>query len=201
MLRLAACVLFLLCAGASSPIAGASADSKSDLSTDFRLSYNDTIDFQANVFASFNSAPYFIFFEVYDLLLNYDIATGEPTPRTRRRTSTRSRRTSKTITYYLRKGLRWSDGQPLTSADVVFSFDMAPYSNVNGDYTTNVASVKALSPTVVQLKMKKYDARILSAYVADRARSTSGTRCRRTRSPSSTRAARWSAAGRSTSSR
>jgi peptide/nickel transport system substrate-binding protein len=165
MLRLAACVLFLLCAGASSPIADASADSKSDLSTDFRLSYNDTIDYQANVFASFNGAPYFIFFEVYDLLLNYDIDTGEPSTTyspTKRYTMSKDKTT---ITYYLRPGLRWSDGKPLTSADVVFSYDMAPYSNVNGDYTTNVASVKALSPTVVQLKMKKYDARILSAYV------------------------------------
>ncbi len=165
MLRLTACLLFLLCAGASSPLTGASADSTSDLSTDFRLSYNDTIDYQANVFASFNSTPYFIFTEVYDLLLNYRISDGGPdTKNSPARKYTQSK-DGKTITYYLRKGLRWSDGKPLTSADVVFSFDMAPYSNVNGDYTTNIASVKALSPTVVQLKLKKYDARILSAFV------------------------------------
>ena len=135
MLRLTVCLLFLLCAGASSPLTSASGDSTSDLSTDFRLSYNDTIDYQANVFASFNSTPYFIFTEVYDLLLNYRISDGGPDTKNSPAYKYTQSKDGKTITYYLRKGLRWSDGKPLTSADVVFSFDMAPYSNVNGDYT------------------------------------------------------------------
>ena len=44
------------------PSAGASADSTSDLSTDCRLAYNDTIDYQANIFGAFDSTPYFIFY-------------------------------------------------------------------------------------------------------------------------------------------
>ena len=53
----------------------------------------------------------------------------------------------------------------MTSDDLVFSYEAAPYSNVNGDYTRNVKSIKALSPTVVQLKLNRYNARILSVFV------------------------------------
>ena len=86
-----------------------------------RVSFDSNIDFQANVFASFNSSPYFIFTEVYDLLLNYRISDGGPDPRNSPAHKYTISRTAH-HTYYLRKGLRWSDGKPRSpSADVVFS--------------------------------------------------------------------------------
>ncbi len=35
-------------------------------STDWKMAFSDAIDFQSNIFASFDSTPYFIFTEVYD---------------------------------------------------------------------------------------------------------------------------------------
>ena len=176
LLRLVTAVMLLAAVAAAGQAAPASAGSttsdstskpapKKTLSTDWRLAFNDAIDYQANVFASYDSTPYFIFTEVYDTLLNYDIKTGAPDLKNSPAYKYTVSPDGLTITYYLRSGLRWSDGKPMTADDVVFSYEAASHSNVNSDYTTNMKSIKALSPTVVQLKLKRYDARILSAYV------------------------------------
>lgn len=52
---------------------------------------------------------------------------------------------AKTITYTLKKGLMWSDGKPLTSADVLFTFNRAADPKTTGGYSsylTGVAGVK-----------------------------------------------------------
>jgi peptide/nickel transport system substrate-binding protein len=176
LLRLVTVVMLLAvvtAAGQAAPASAGSATSdstsksgpKKTLSTDWRLAFNDAIDYQSNVFASYDSTPYFIFTEVYDTLLNYDIKTGAPDLKNSPAYKYTVSPDGLTITYYLRSGLRWSDGKPMTADDVVFSYEAASHSNVNSDYTTNMKSIKALSPTVVQLKLRRYDARILSAYV------------------------------------
>ena len=55
-----------------------------------------------------------------------------------------------TYTFTLRKGVNWSDGKPLTSDDVVFTYNLmldpaykAVRSPYRGDLETNVASVQA----------------------------------------------------------
>ena len=68
------------------------------------VSYNDAIDYQANVFASYNSTPYFIFTEVYDPPLNYDTKTGAPDPKNSPAYKYTVSPDGKTITYYLRRG-------------------------------------------------------------------------------------------------
>ena len=78
---------------ASSDTSASTGASSSDLSTDFRMGYVDDIDFQANIFASYNSTPYFMFTEVYDLLLNYNVPTGAPDLKNSPATSTRCPRT------------------------------------------------------------------------------------------------------------
>jgi peptide/nickel transport system substrate-binding protein len=152
--------LALLGTSASPSVVGAG-----EKSTDWRIAYTDSIDFQGNVFASFNSAPYFIFTEVYDTLINYKIKDGTADLQNSPALSYTVSKDHLTITYRLRPGMRWSDGKPFTADDVVFSFEHAADSNVNGTYTGNLAGVKALGRTVVQLKLKRFDARILSAYV------------------------------------
>ncbi len=156
----------MLVVGASAPAAtAADKHSDSDLSTDWRVAFNDDIDYQANIFASFDTTPYFIFTEVYDTLLNYDIPTGAPDLKHSPATSYHESKDGLTITYHLRPGMRWSDGKPFTSADVAFSFRLAPHSIVNSDYTTNVKSVNDPTPTTFVIHMKKPDARILTAFV------------------------------------
>ena len=62
----------------------------------------------------------------------------------------------KSITYELRPGLKWSDGQPLTSSDVKYTIDLmlknAALDTVGVGET--VASVEAPSPTEVRINLK-----------------------------------------------
>lgn len=57
---------------------------------------------------------------LFDPLLFTDPWTGKPIPRLAKSVETSSDKKSYTIT--LRKGLKWSDGHPLTADDVVFTF-------------------------------------------------------------------------------
>jgi peptide/nickel transport system substrate-binding protein len=134
-------------------------------STDWRIAYVDSIDFQANVFASFNGAPYFIFTHVYDTVLNFNLKDGSPDTENSPATSYKQSKDGLTITYELRPNMRWSDGKPFTAEDVVWSFEHSKDSNVNSTYTENMESITAVSPTTVRIRMRRPDARILSAYV------------------------------------
>lgn len=63
----------------------------------------------------------------------------------------------KTLTFDLRKGVKWTDGTPLTSADVVFSFDLMkkyPSLNTNGD---TFSSVRAEGPYKVVFSFANAD--------------------------------------------
>jgi peptide/nickel transport system substrate-binding protein len=145
--------------------AAPSAAGGAEKSTDLRVGYTDSIDFQANVFASFNGAPYFIFTHVYDLLLNGAIKDLSPDLQNSPTTAYTKSKDGLTITYTLRPNMRWSDGQPFTADDVVWSYEHAKDSNVNSTYTENMKSITALSPTRVRIEMNRPDARILTAFV------------------------------------
>ncbi|HEV7308418.1 ABC transporter substrate-binding protein [Ensifer sp.] len=65
----------------------------------------------------------------------------------------------KSITYTLRDGVKWSDGKPLTSADMKFTLEMMlknPAVDTVGVGET-VASVEAPSPTEVKINLKDVD--------------------------------------------
>jgi peptide/nickel transport system substrate-binding protein len=65
-------------------------------------------------------------------------------------------RDGRTVTYHLRRGVRWQDGAPFDARDVVFSFAAAmnPRNNVP-DRTgfDHVAAVRALDPYTVQVRL------------------------------------------------
>jgi hypothetical protein len=73
MLILATALVVCALAGPAVSPQSAAAGEKS---TDWRMAFSDAVDFQANVFASFDATPYFIFTEVYDTLLNYNLKDG-----------------------------------------------------------------------------------------------------------------------------
>ena len=47
-----------------------------------------------------------------------------------------------TWTMKLREGLKWSDGEPLTNEDVIFTVELIKNPNVNTSYSSNLANVK-----------------------------------------------------------
>ncbi len=62
-------------------------------------------------------------------------------------------------TFKLVDGLKWTDGKPLTAADVAWTFNLIMTNDVagtaNGSLVTNFASVTAPDPTTVVIKTKK----------------------------------------------
>ncbi|WP_426127351.1 ABC transporter substrate-binding protein [Pararhizobium sp. PWRC1-1] len=65
----------------------------------------------------------------------------------------------KSITYTLRDGIKWSDGKPLTSADMKFTLDMMLKNSAvdTAGVGQSVASVEAPSPTEVKINLKDVD--------------------------------------------
>ena len=75
------------------------------------------------------------------------------------RRATNSADDLKSITYTLRDGVKWSDGQPLTSADMKFTLELMlknPAVDIVG-VGESVASVEAPSPTEVKITLKDVD--------------------------------------------
>lgn len=72
-----------------------------------------------------------------------------------------------TITYKLKSGLTWSDGDPVTSADVKFTWDliMDPANKVNSQSGYNqIASIDTPDDTTVVIKFKQLYAAALSLF-------------------------------------
>ena len=75
---------------------------------------------------------------------------------------------NKTLTLDIRKGVTWSDGKPLTSADVVYSLTAGKQNKVMDlvGYTkpdSNIASVSASGPYKVVIKLKTVDSQFIAA--------------------------------------
>ncbi len=74
-----------------------------------------------------------------------------------------------TITYRLRKNVKWQDGAPLTARDVVFSYDavMNPRNNVpSRDGYGEIRRVQAVNDYTVRVTLKRPYAPILSWFLA-----------------------------------
>jgi peptide/nickel transport system substrate-binding protein len=77
-------------------------------------------------------------------------------------------RDGKTITYHLRRGVKWQDGEPLTARDVVFTYQaiMNPKNNIQGQLGyINIASVVAPDDYTVVVHMKRVDSEIVALFM------------------------------------
>ena len=65
----------------------------------------------------------------------------------------------KTFIFYLHKGLKWSDGKPLTASDVKFSLDAYKDPSYGGihriSYFENMDSAEVIDDWTIQFKVKK----------------------------------------------
>ena len=110
---------------------------------DYRVGFAQPID-TLNPFQAYSSPTYFIYNGVYDLLVNFDTATGEPDPEHSLAESWDTSTDGKVWTYHLRDGVKWADGQPFTSEDVRWTFQtVIDTQNVLQGYLAGVTKVEA----------------------------------------------------------
>lgn len=109
-----------------------------------------------NLFAGPNT-DYDTLANIYPILVDYDLETVEPTPGFA--TSWERSAEGLTWTFRTRQDVRWSDGEPLTAADVEFTFDTlikyqdGPTANY-ADFVKEIDSVDAPDANTLVMKMK-----------------------------------------------
>jgi len=113
-----------------------------------------------NPFVGLTSVDFEVYGLIYDNLMDYGQANYAPSPRLA--TSWSVSKDKLTWTYHIRHGVKWSDGVPLTAADVAYTFwrDTIPGSEEFADSSSYVAnivhsSVKAIGRYTVQMRVTK----------------------------------------------
>ncbi len=118
-----------------------------------------------NPFIGYTTEAYEIWRLNYDMLTGFDAATLQPTPELATEWSTSE--DGKTWTFKLREGVTWQDGEPFTSADVVFTY-MYIIDNEMGNftsYTEYIDEVVAVDDLTVEFRCSAPKANMLGLWV------------------------------------
>ncbi|HUJ05580.1 MAG TPA: ABC transporter substrate-binding protein [Streptosporangiaceae bacterium] len=164
--RAAACLA--LCGGlvlgvpavaAAAPAGAAAATSGPGRSATFVVGNDGAVD-GLNPFVGQTSIDFEVYGLIYDNLMDYGQTNYQPAPRLA--TSWSVSANQLVWTYHIRHGVYWSDGVPLTAADVAYTFwrDTIPNSVEfadNSAYVANIvhSSVKAIGRYTVQMTVTK----------------------------------------------
>src|SRR5262245_22106522 len=146
-----------LAANAAPPARSAAMSSPSASST-FVVGNTDAVD-TLNPFLGFTSQDYEVYGLIYDNLMDYGQLNYAGTPRLA--TSWSHSKDGLTWTYHIRKGVKWSDGVPLTAADVAYTFqrNIKPGSTEFSDneaYVGEITSAVATGKYTVVMKVKHF---------------------------------------------
>ena len=113
-----------------------------------------------NPFIGYDEEDFTIWAINWELLINFDPEDLSPAPGIAE--SWDVSEDKKTITYHLVEGAKWSDGQPITSADVKYSLEVL---GGNGylftSYTNNVSAIKTPDENTVVIETRQPDARMI----------------------------------------
>ena len=97
---------------------------------------------------------------MYDYLVGYSMKDISPQPALAEKWETSD--DGKTWTFHMRDDVKWSDGKPLTSADVAFTYNRVLGGGVEGNnwssYLNNVEKATAPDPTTLVLTLSKPNA-------------------------------------------
>lgn len=136
--------------------AAASTSPKPAAKITFTVGMTDDID-SLNPFTGIESSAYEIYQLNYETLTDYGQTDFSTKPALAESWDTSA--DGLTWTYHLRAGLKWSDGQPLTAADVAYTFNRVrngKYEKTNyGNYVAGLTSVVATDDRTVVMKVKK----------------------------------------------
>ena len=110
-----------------------------------------------NPFLGFQAPSYEMWGLTYDYLTGYTMKDMSPAPGLATKWATSD--DGKTWTFTVRSGVNWSDGVPLTAADVAYTYNRILHGTVEQSnwlsYLTGVTKVTAPNATTVVLKLKQ----------------------------------------------
>ncbi|MEP7025122.1 MAG: ABC transporter substrate-binding protein, partial [Actinomycetota bacterium] len=153
----AVCLLPLGAASASSsPSPSASAGAGPPGRSTFVVGNNEAVD-TLNPFVGVTSQDFEVYGLIYDGLMDYGQLDYSPSPRLA--VSWSHSADGLTWTYHIRHGVTWSDGVPLTAADVAYTFNRDIHGSAeradNLSYIQNITSAKATDRYTVVMKVNK----------------------------------------------
>jgi peptide/nickel transport system substrate-binding protein len=158
--RLAAVFIatFALVAGATSGVVG-SAPASADDKAVFTVGILNDVD-SFNPFLGIEAESYEMWALMYDYMINYSMKDMSPEPGLA--TSWETSDDGLTWTFHIRTGVNWSDGQPLTAADIAYTYnrvlDGGPESASWGSYLKSVKTITAPDAKTVVLSLDKPNA-------------------------------------------
>jgi peptide/nickel transport system substrate-binding protein len=113
-----------------------------------------------NPFLGIEAESYEMWALTYDYMITYSMEDMSPEPGLAE--SWETSEDGLTWTFDIREGVMWSDGEPLTAADIAFTYnriiDGGPESSTWGSYLTSVTAVDAPDDTHVVLTLEKPNA-------------------------------------------
>jgi peptide/nickel transport system substrate-binding protein len=111
-----------------------------------------------NPFVDLDSEDFVVWAINYDLLVGFSPKDLSPVPGIARSWTVSPDK--KTVTFHLIRGAKWSDGKPITAADVKYSIDvLGGKGALFTAYTDDIASVRTPDPYTVVITTKQPDAR------------------------------------------
>ena len=137
---------------------------------DWRIGYDQEFDNNLNPFAAQFTSDYFVFTEVYDLLLNFKVEDNSPDLENSPAQSFESTPDGKVWTYKLRPGIKWADGQPFTADDVIWTFQSVidtaeDPGNVMSGYLPAVDKLEKVDDLTVKITLPEPNVRMSSLYI------------------------------------
>lgn len=125
----------------------------------FTVALLDEVD-SFNPFNGFQASSYEMWSLMYDYMIGYSMEDMSPEPALA--TSWETSEDGLTWTFDIREGVDWSDGEPLTAADIAYTYnrilDGGPEAGNWGTYLTSVETVTAPDDTTVVLELSKPNA-------------------------------------------
>jgi peptide/nickel transport system substrate-binding protein len=113
-----------------------------------------------NPFVGLDEEDYNVWAMNWDLLVNFNPKDLSPAPGIA--TSWQVSDDKKTVTFKLDPDAKWSDGKPITSADVKWSLEtLGSEGDLFTNYTSNVTSINTPDPYTVVINTSRPDARII----------------------------------------
>lgn len=113
-----------------------------------------------NPFLGIEAESYEMWALMYDYMINYNMADMSPRPGLA--TSWDTSDNGLTWTFHIRTGVKWSDGKPLTAADIAYTYNRILHGSTEsaswGSYLASVKTITAPNPTTVVLKLNKPNA-------------------------------------------